>query len=411
MRKTSICITHAICVLLVATSVANAWPIGEQELGDITRVHKRWWGSDLEWKFDKLPASSSVDKNRMPYAGHIYPDNVGGCELVLRKYDKAFHPEKSLAVNFERQDIASQRTSVWVTRSSGGFFRRTYTVRSFGTPHWHGHCNGWAAAAIRHAEPMTDVTRNGVVFTPSDIKGILSELYVYNGHELLGGAYDYAVNPATLHVILGNWLGLKRHPIAMDNSLGKEIWNYPIYSYKSTFTKHGDRQVEVSTNLGFVNSTDQEHNQAPKQYNFLYLHYFLDLDEDGKIAGGGFYRDSNQIDLLWVPLKPTPGGSEANKRGNPHLDVKDVIALWRDSVPAEARADWHNINPWQQQDAIVNSEQEPRAEQTAVNAAEPNRADIRETVGLVEVTPAGDVASEAQVEPPPADSETDNSDE
>ena len=40
---------------------------------------------------------------------------------------------------------------------------RTVLVRSVGTPYWHGHCNGWAAAAIRHREPQRSVTKNAVV--------------------------------------------------------------------------------------------------------------------------------------------------------------------------------------------------------------------------------------------------------
>jgi hypothetical protein len=55
-------------------------------------------------------------------------------------------------------------------------------------PDWSGHCNGWTSAAIRHAEPQQSVVRNGVVFTPSDIKGLLAELYIYNDVEDLSGS-------------------------------------------------------------------------------------------------------------------------------------------------------------------------------------------------------------------------------
>jgi hypothetical protein len=54
-------------------------------------------------------------------------------------------------------------------------------------PSWYGHCNGWTAAAMRHAEPQHSVTRNGVVFTPTDIKGLLADLYMYTDTEFLGG--------------------------------------------------------------------------------------------------------------------------------------------------------------------------------------------------------------------------------
>ena len=51
------------------------------------------------------------------------------------------------------------------------------------TPNWHGHCNGWTAATIRHAEPQNSVRINGVTFTPADIKAMLAEIYIYNDLE------------------------------------------------------------------------------------------------------------------------------------------------------------------------------------------------------------------------------------
>lgn len=375
MSKAISFLAQTICVVVVLTGTVVAAPIGEQELEDITTSYKRWWGTDLEMRFDELSKNGMVQKNRMPWAGHIYPDRAGGCYNVLLRYDQAFHGGRGLSAGYERHDIAIHRTGTSVTRR--GFLGRTYTSSSYGTPHWAGHCNGWTAAAIRHAEPQQNVTHNGVVFRPSDIKGLLAELYVYSDIEMIGGSYEYAVNPATLHLALANWVG-KGHPIGMDNSLGKEIWNYPIYSYKSNSAKRGDRQVEVRTNLGFVNSTNREYDQAPKRYKFMSFHYWLDLDEAGKIVGGGYYNDSNRIDLLWVPLQPGKGGTDGNKEGNPHLDPKEVLALWRASVPEEARKDWYNINPWPE-DAIVEDEEQKEAE-GVVAATQPEAQDSPESV-------------------------------
>lgn len=352
MTRTFPAILPITWFLVFSVSGAVAAPVQKKELDEINESYKRWFGNDLEWRFNELPQNGMVEKQRLPWAGYIYPDGAGGCEYVLRKYDYAFYPGRSPAVNFERQDIAIHRTETYSTQRGGFFGRQVYTVRTYGTPHWAGHCNGWAAAAIRHAEPRSSVTRRGVVFRPSDIKGLLAELYVYSGIETLGGGYEGAVNPATFHAILCNWIGRGQHPIAMDKTLGKEIWNYPIYSYKSSSGRQRNSQVEVKTNIGFVSSTNGEYDQAPKRYQFLYFHYWLDLNEDGKMLGGGYYSDSNQIDLLWAPLQPSQGGSESNKEGNPYLDVKEVLALWRDSVPEEFRDKWYNINPWPE-DAII----------------------------------------------------------
>jgi len=77
----------------------------------------------------------------------------------------------------------------------------------------------------------------------------------------------------------------------------------------------------------------------------LYFHYVLDTDETGSVTGGRFYGDSGQIDMLWTPLQPYQGGHERNKRGNPHLDVKEVLAIWRESVDEDLRKKWLNIDP------------------------------------------------------------------
>jgi hypothetical protein len=77
----------------------------------------------------------------------------------------------------------------------------------------------------------------------------------------------------------------------------------------------------------------------------MYFHYLLDLDENGEITGGSYFRDSAQVDMLWTPLKPVPGGTEGNERGNPHLDIDKVMAMWRESTPQDVRKKWLNVDP------------------------------------------------------------------
>lgn len=337
----------AFGVLVITTVTVIAAPIRREDVENISKAHQRWWGTELERRFEELPKTGMVEKYRRPWSGHIYPDKNGGCVEVLSKYDRAFYRGRYLASGYERHDIEIHKSP---QKRRGGLLG-ILTVTRNDTPDWAGHCNGWTAAAIRHAEPKKNVVRNGVVFTPSDIKGLMAELYVYGDIELLGGS-ESTVNAATLHLVLANWIGMGQHPVGMDNTLGKEIWNYPVYSYKSSSAMRGDRVVEVKTNIGYVNSVDSEYDEAPERYKFMYFHYWLDLDLQGKIVGGGFYRDSSQIDLLWVPLKPAQGGQPGNKEGNPYLSMKEVMSMWRDSVPVEDRAQWYNINPLPE-DAVV----------------------------------------------------------
>ena len=60
---------------------------------------------------------------------------------------------------------------------------------------------------------------------------------------------------------------------------------------------------------------------------------------------GYFFRGSSQIDMLWIPVQPKQGRKPGNERGNPHVDVDEVLAIWRDSVPADVRNKWPVIDP------------------------------------------------------------------
>jgi hypothetical protein len=222
---------------------------------------------------------------------------------------------------------------------------RTVTVTRVQTPHWHGHCNGWTSATVRHKEPQQSVTRNGVTFRPADIKGLLAEIYIYTHSETVAGNYDYVVNAGTLHATLANWLGRQSHPVAMEATPGKEKWNYPIYSFASSFAKRGTHNVEVKTNIAYMHSSQGEQDKSPKISRKKYFHYMLTLNDNGEIIGGSFYRDSSRVDLLWIPIAPVQGGQEGNERGNPHVDVETVLALWRDSVTEDEEEQWVNVWP------------------------------------------------------------------
>lgn len=340
------------CTLLVALALsAPGWgssgPVPQIDRETQNRVFQELWGEAFVWKFEDLPTQGTVPDFRQPYAGYIYPDSIGGTYKSLQKYDQVYYPGRNRSAAFEMSDIAAHKQVIPQQVRRGGLFgSRSVTIQGYGTPYWHGHCNGWTAAAIRHAEPKQSVTKNGVTFTPSDIKGLLAELYTYSEIVDLGGENYGNVHPGTLHAVLANWLGRHSHPIAMEATPGKEKWNYPIYAYAASSAKRsGGRQVEVKLNIKYASNINREHDQAPQNSKTKYFHYLLDLDAEGNVTGGSYFRDSSQIDLLWVARYPAPGGQEGNKQGNPHLDVGEVLSLWRQSVDQELVDKWVNIEP------------------------------------------------------------------
>ena len=310
----------------------------EQQYQSETFAH--WWGAELVWSFDNLPSTGSVPRHRVPYSGYIYPDAAGGVEGPIRKYDQAFNNGRLLATAHEIEDTTSRKEPVLVRGPLR--LRRRYEQQ---TPAWHGHCNGWTAAAIRHAVPRQAVVRNGVVFSPADIKGLLAEIYMYNGNEFLGGADEGPINPGLLHVVLANWLGRGSHPVAMDREVGEEVWNYPIYAYAASHSHRSPQEVQVRMNVAYAANLPEESDEPQHVQRIIYFHYVLMLDEEGQITGGRYLPDSARIDILWTPLRPVPSGSEGNELGNPYLDVAEVLSMWRDSVPEEFRRNWLNIDP------------------------------------------------------------------
>ena len=351
--------------------------IQAEEVSYQQQAFKQWWGDELVFKLDDLPAEAKVPDFRVPYSGHDYPDKAGGTVVAMMKYDQAFHSGRPLATEYERQDIGAHRggRSRPDAPAGRGLFGRLFAGRSR-TPGWYGHCNGWTAAAIRHAEPQHSVVRNGVTFTPADIKGLLAEIYMYTESEFLGGV-DPAINPGTLHVVLTNWLGRGSHPVGMETAVGEVVINYPIFAYKTKINRLSPRQAEVQMTVSYTLNIGREQDKGPTDHHkTMFFHYVLDLDEGGAITGGRFYGDSNQIDMLWTPLQPVQGGQEKNKRGNPHLNIKEVLAIWRESVPEDLRKKWLNVDPTQE-DRILPPEEKTTtlAADAATHAAEGKAAE------------------------------------
>lgn len=397
----------ALVLSFTATSTLLAEKIKKDEVDYQNQAFKQWWGIDLEWKLADQPTQGVVPKFRVPYSGFHYPDRSGGTLNAMRKYDAAFNGGRSLATSFENEDITKHGRNRGIIRRPAGPGTFLSRVRMRRNPGWYGHCNGWTAAAIRHAEPQKSVTRNGVTFSPADIKALLAEMYMYCDTEFLGGI-DPAINPATMHVIISNWLGRGKHPVGMDTTVGKEVWNYPIYSYafKATPIDGNKKKQDVWLTVVYADSTQGEPDKAPTLKKHKYFHYSLDLDDDGKVVGGSYFSDSDRIDMLWAALQPVKGGEKGNELGNPHISHKEILAIWRESVPEDIRGKWFNIDPTDE-DAIIEPEEQETAdtEETPKENSEPKAEDkADEAVDEVAATSEGEADADETVAEPPLES-------
>lgn len=328
-------------LLITMAFLAPSQAPTDDEINELHSTFQSFWGAEFVLRFSDLPTKGNVPKHRIPYSGYYYPDTGGGTTSSLRKYDRAFNRGRTLAASHERWDTRAFKEPVPGLLGQLGISK---------TPDWYGHCNGWTSAAIRHAEPQASVTRNGVTFSPSDIKALLAEIYVYNHHVVLAGANEEPITAAAFHAIIANWLGRARHPLGMEVDPSEEKWNYPVYAYAASFAKHSDRRVEVNMNVAYAKNSCREWDESPRIKRVKFFHYLLDLNDKGEIVSGRFYRDSETIDMLWLPLRPKAPGSEGNERGNPYLDVDEVLAVWRESVPESIRRQWGSVDPTPEDD-------------------------------------------------------------
>jgi len=129
---------------------------------------------------------------------------------------------------------------------------------------WWGHCNAWAAAAIKENEPRKSFVKKGIKFNIADQKALMSELYMENYSLFVGNtdksvetdnewifdknhkkskkiinrrnytAYDgfWDVTPKAFFLILTNYLGMQKVGVVIDRFTGDQVWNQPLAGYR-----------------------------------------------------------------------------------------------------------------------------------------------------------------------------------
>jgi hypothetical protein len=101
---------------------------------------------------------------------------------------------------------------------------------------WAGHCNGFAAAALLEPEPTTARDIDGVTFSVADQKALLVDYHFGDGAAWTFGD-DEPLNPADLHRMLLNWLGIGGKGFVLTFDLGDgEVWSYPVYRFESMWS-------------------------------------------------------------------------------------------------------------------------------------------------------------------------------
>jgi hypothetical protein len=172
----------------------------------------------------------------------------------IYKYDTLFNSPGTPATKFEIENHSCDK----------------YTGETkAGCVYWWGHCNGWAAAALKEREPRQTVVYKGETLEVGHLKGILSELWLSTNSYFVGNTdkrtktsewiYDpkhpsykayWDVTPKQMFFIFVNQIGIQKVGVIIDMFAGDEVWNQPIAGYRILPirpTDIGTKEVEGQT--------------------------------------------------------------------------------------------------------------------------------------------------------------------
>lgn len=194
---------------------------------------------------------------------------------------------------------------------------------------WEGICHGWAPASIHHdvPAPITLVNPDQITipFGSADIKGLLSFYYSHlqpspSQHlgrrcerDSIGGDAncDQDLNAGAFHVVLGNRLGLRSQGIVGDLTPTREVWNHPIYQYKSSVIAEGMQSKSSAPGTARILTLRTQihyqlegiHTWEPEPFTenpfgVKVYTYTLELAADDRIIGGRWIS-ADRPDFIW----------------------------------------------------------------------------------------------------------------
>jgi hypothetical protein len=283
---------------------------------------------EVDWTFDPDVMPTQGHTARRVWTGNYFPSSQEGTASAMDKYDRATGND-GRAGRWEREDS-----------------RRNAVVS------WSGHCNGLAAAGINEEEPTRAVTYRGVDFSVDDVKALLVEKWQRaSGSALMVGRRcnqaDVALdedgrpvpdacrdfNAGAMHVILGNFLGLKGEGVVFDMSRDEQVWNYPVVGYEI----ESSEVIDAAAATRLVGGGTR-YRWNPRATQFMKVRsrvrfaggqervydYVLEGDDD-VIIGGEWVGGSklSHPDFAWRMTAPAAV--------NPYLDLGEIDAIARRS--------------------------------------------------------------------------------
>ncbi len=317
----------------VASRLQEAW----NPINDPLRL-----GADYERRLDALPLSGQLA--RSPWVDDYWPSHKSGiAHRWLSDHPRDFAyapPSKELLARMSLRERAELSPAEKYDALRGEFsYPLVNSERQRVSPDdasWEGLCHGWAAASLRFDEPNSVLARNPdgieIPFGASDIKALL--IYLQGVVEnppfrMLGARCNVKpespeeasrrpecldVNAGAFHVILANFIGIRKQGFIFDVQHDFEVWNHPVSSYEAALA--GERapsagaapdavkEVLVEARVGYAREVSSRWLARGEEGNadavsFAHYRYALELDASGRIVGGA-WQGPARPDFLWV---------------------------------------------------------------------------------------------------------------
>ncbi len=187
----------------------------------------------------------------IPWAGNFFPYSLNGTAVKLNANGDTDPSGRSpleayIQISENSDDILDWEKQHHSCKKLTGDLKKS-------CQDWWGHCNGWAAAAIKEQEPRNSKKINFREVSVADQKGLLSELWlssyslnagltekniktqnwVYD-HDNKSDAYKkfWDITPRAFFLILTNYLGAMKTGVVIDRFTGDEVWNQPLVGYR-----------------------------------------------------------------------------------------------------------------------------------------------------------------------------------
>jgi hypothetical protein len=220
-------------VCLGSQAIANESMIVNQDFASLFNTYRMAQPKQVPW------AGAYFSYGNLGTAIDVI-DGVGyksdGTRSPIYIYDKLFNGGQTPAFNFERDHHSCLNVGA---------------AEKEGCMGWWGHCNGWAAAAIKEVEPRETKMFQGQKLEVGHIKGVLTELWLTANDSFIGdtkkgrasGPWIYDLNdpdyetywdvtPRQMFLSFTNQIGAMGNGLVIDRFTGDQVWNQPVVGYR-----------------------------------------------------------------------------------------------------------------------------------------------------------------------------------